>query len=435
MLGKSLVIFTLITAALFSWVLLGSLKQDNCINSNTIRNIIIFDGKSQKKVNHCNDLKFSTEHYDYSEIKLIKAVNSLSKHWFFESKRTPYKFPIRKPKYTSSKKIEAQVLDQLLHFNFFRSKPITWIEKSYLLFLKKIMLDEKSDLKKLTDYLQAASHCDGCQHKVIENLADAPKEFHQALAQYISEYLFKSYQESSLKQKLMFDYFIKRGDLASSLNTIKALAIKDSFLKLNLASQIKTITTWMRFYSQQQSQVVLNLDLSQELLPTAYEFNTSLPLSWQDFLPINSTKAQIKINNKNYDLIKGWVFNLNQKVSRNKQVFLFQCTYPKLKKAMQYLYNTPKLVFVKICNIQQLLKVLKSMDESKGKLQLAKLNFKYVEYNLSSLKIIEKKLHQNFLLKPQNLSSILYWQELIQDPVTKITQPKAAIDGVISFRN
>lgn len=435
MLGKSLVTFTLLTAALFSWVLLGSLKQDNCINSNTIRNIIIFDGKSQKKVNHCNDLKFSTQHYDYSEIKVIKAVNRISKHWFFESKNTPYKFPIRKPNTTSSKQIETQVLDQLLHFNFFRSNPVTWIEQSYLLFLKKIMLDEDSDLKNLTDYLQEASYCDGCQNKVIENLSDAPKEYHQALAQYTSEYLYKSYKESSLKQKLMFDYFIKRGDLTSSLNTIKALTIKESFSKLNLASQIKTITTWMRFYSQQQSQVDLNLDLSQELLPTAYEFNTNLPLSWQDLLPINSTKAQIKINNKNYDLIKGWVYNLHQKVSRNKQVYLIQCAYPKLKKAMQYLYNTPKLVFVKVCDIKQLLKVLDAMKKSKGKLQLAKLNFKYVEYNLSSLKIIEKKIHQNFLLKPQNLSSILYWEELIQDPVTKITQPKAAIDGVISFRN
>ena len=122
MLGKSLVFLSLLTAALFTWVLLGSLKQDNCINSNSIRKIIIFDGKSKKLVPHCNDLKFNVEHYDYNEIKIIKTVNSYSKHWFFHSKQTPRKFPIRKIKSSSPKSIELSVLNQMLHFNFFRSK-------------------------------------------------------------------------------------------------------------------------------------------------------------------------------------------------------------------------------------------------------------------------------------------------------------------------
>ena len=390
MLGKSLVFLSLLTAALFSWVILGSLKQENCINSNTIRNIIIFNGKSQKKVYHCNDLKFTTDHYTYDEIKVIKTVNSLSRHWFFESKQTPTTFPIRNPNTSSISELKSKVLDQLLHFNFFRAKPVSWIEQSYLYFLKKLMNNDKSDFKEITAFLKPASNCDGCQSKVISNILDAPKQFHSALAHYISEFLFKNYQESSLKQKLLFDYFIRRGDLETSLNTIKELISKKSFSKLTLKSQIKTITTWMTFYSQQPSKVDLKLNLSQGVLPTAYEFNTHLPLSWEDLLQIKSLRAQVKINHQSYDVIDGWVFNLNEKVSRNKQVYLFQCAYPKLKKAMKYLYKTPKLIYVKICNVKDMLSVLESLAQSKSDLNLKKLSFKYVEYNLSSLKIIEK---------------------------------------------
>lgn len=434
MLGKFFGILSLFTAALFIWVILGSLKQDNCINSNNIRNIIIFEGETQKIIPHCNDLKLSSENLDYNDIKIIKAVNKYSAHWIFSTIQSPKKFPIRKLSFKSNSKNEKNILTQMIQYNFFRSKNINWLESSYLYFFEKLILSKPVSDIAFASVLQASTACEGCQKNIIENISNASQEFQFELAKYTSAYLYKKHQESNLKQKILFNYFIKRGNLSSSLKTINQLYQKGSFKKLNLASQIKTITMWMSFYSQNDGQQV-NLNLSHNILPTAYEFETALPIVWGDFTTIKNKKVQLRINSNSYDLVYGWILNLNEKVSRNKQIYLFQCGYPKLKKAMKYLFKTPKLVYVKICNTKQMVQLLKSLPEQPETLDLAKLNFKYVEYNLSSLKLIEKKLQKDFSLRPQNLSSVLFWQDLIQDPVTKIVHPKAAIDGVVSFRN